>query len=120
MIENPDVWSMMLKSGGMLCVVIGVLLSVLYLIRRFSAGARMGGAGGQTIKILSSTHLGPREKLILVDVMEKRVLLGVTPGRIDLITELDRGEALEPESAPVVTRSFSSLMEKALKGIGRK
>ena len=44
------------------------------------------------LAVISRLSLGVREKLVLVKVGEKQLLLGVTPGRVDKLMELE-GEA---------------------------
>jgi len=85
----PEVWNMLLKSAGMLCVVIGILLLMVYIIKRFSLAG--GGKRGQTsIKVLSSIHFGAKEKVALIDVLGKKILLGITANNINFLTEFDK------------------------------
>jgi flagellar protein FliO/FliZ len=44
--------------------------------------------GKNQMSVVSALSLGMREKLVLVNIGEKQLLLGVTPGRIDKLLEL--------------------------------
>ena len=51
------------------------------------------------LAVLSGLSLGMREKLVLVKVGEKQLLLGVTPGRVDKLMELEGDARLFQNSA---------------------
>jgi len=46
------------------------------------------------LAVISGISLGIREKLVLVKVGEKQLLLGVTPGRVDKLLELEGDDRL--------------------------
>lgn len=69
-----------------LVVVVLVILASAWLLRRFGGGML---GGGQTIRILSATSLGGRDRLALVQVGEQQLLLGVSPGRINTLHVFD-------------------------------
>jgi len=46
------------------------------------------------LAVISGLSLGMREKLVLVKVGEKQLLLGVTPGRVDKLLELEGDDRL--------------------------
>lgn len=79
-----------------LVLVLGLIFAIAWLMRRFGQGTLMGG---QHMKVVSSLPLGPREKLLLVDVGGEQLLLGVTPGRIN---------CLHSFNTPVVPTEVSS------------
>ncbi|MCK9607128.1 MAG: flagellar biosynthetic protein FliO [Methylomonas sp.] len=69
------------------------LLIVLVLFGGFIWLLRKSGslsfAGKSQMSVISGLSVGVREKLVLVKVGEKQLLLGVTPGRIDKLLELE-------------------------------
>ncbi len=79
-----------------LVLVLGLIFAIAWVMRRFGQGTLMGG---QHMKVVSSLPLGPREKLLLVDVGGEQLLLGVTPGRINCLHNFN---------APVVPTDVSS------------
>ena len=86
---------------GML-LVIGLIFVLAWLMRRVQ---RIGPGNGQVIELVGSRALGPRDRLVLVQVGEEQILLGITPGRITplhvLKTPVDavKTEAATPEFA---------------------
>lgn len=62
-----------------LLLVLGLIFAMAWLLRRVQ---QITPRGGQVIRLLSSQALGPRERLLLVQVGEEQLLLGLTAGRI--------------------------------------
>jgi len=83
----PALWYTILKSYGMLIVVIGVLAGFLYLIKKFS-GLNYQAGSKNPIKVLGSHYLSPKNRLLIVDVNGEKMLLGATPSNINLISKL--------------------------------
>ena len=85
-----------------LLLVIGLIFVLAWLMRRVQ---RIGPGNGQVIELVGSRALGPRDRLVLVQVVEEQILLGITPGRITplhvLKTPVDavKTEAATPEFA---------------------
>jgi len=65
-------------------VVIGVLGAVAWLLRR-NAPARRSRQG---VTVETAVSLGDRRSLVIVGVEGRRLLLGLTPGSVSLVTEL--------------------------------
>jgi flagellar protein FliO/FliZ len=70
-----------------LLVVLGLLGGCLWLIRR---GGWQGGLrkGPRPVQIETAVGLGDRRQLVIVSVEGRRLLLGVTPMHVALVTEL--------------------------------
>lgn len=70
-----------------LLLVVGLILLLAWLAKKYSLMTPgMSGA----IQILSGISLGNRDRLILVEVGEKHLLLGVSPGRINTLQVFDK------------------------------
>ncbi|MEH6566123.1 MAG: flagellar biosynthetic protein FliO [Halopseudomonas sp.] len=69
-----------------LAVVVGMILLLGYLMRRVGP---LAPQGGQHIKLVSTLPLGPRDRLLLVDVGGTQMLLGTSPGRINTLYVFD-------------------------------
>lgn len=85
-----------------LLLVIGLIFVLAWLLRRVQ---QIGPRGNQVIKLLASQALGPRERLVLVQVGNEQVLLGLSAGRITPLHTLKEpvhladGEPATPEFA---------------------
>ena len=72
----------LLQLGLGLAVVVALIFGLGYLMRRVGP---LAPQGGQHIKLVSSLPLGPRDRLLLVDVGGTQLLLGTSPGRINTL-----------------------------------
>lgn len=85
-----------------LLLVVGLIFVLAWLMRRVQS---IGPGNAQVIELVGSRALGPRDRLVLVQVGEEQILLGITPGRITplhvLKTPVDtaKTEAATPEFA---------------------
>ena len=108
--------------GGMLQVLLGlglVLAAVAgsaWLLRRFSPGQI--GAGG-AIKVVGGVALGPKERLVLVEIGETWLVLGVAPGQVNTLHTLAKpeGDALAAGTpSGGAEPSFSAWLKQAMQG----
>ena len=109
---DSEIWVAFFRTFSMLFLVLALLLLVFYLIRRFSAQQGMKGSGN-FIRVLATHHLSPKEKLVLVNVMDETVLIGVTPSSISRISVLDKSIPMT-EIEGKSESGFSRLLGKAL------
>ncbi|SED16658.1 flagellar protein FliO/FliZ [Pseudomonas saponiphila] len=91
-----------------LLLVIGLIFFLAWLLRRVQ---QAGPAGkGQVIELIGSRALGPRDRLVLVQVGNEQILLGLTPGTITPLHVLK--EPVQVPSAEQATPEFAQrLME---------
>ena len=79
-----------------LLLVLGLIFVLAWLLRRVQ---QAGPAGkGQVIEIVGSRALGPRDRLMLVQVGNEQILLGLSPGTITALHVLK-----EPVHVPSAT-----------------
>jgi flagellar protein FliO/FliZ len=84
--------------------------------------------GSKSIRIADSLSIGAREKLAIVEVERKRVLIGITPTHISYLSELDpitgsaeelgRSESIRNEKSDASAnklQTFLSLMQQRTK-----
>ncbi|WP_426417582.1 flagellar biosynthetic protein FliO [Aestuariirhabdus sp. LZHN29] len=83
--------SLMQVAGGLLLVV-AIIFVISWLMRRVN-GVNTGHGG--KMKVLAGIALGARDRLVLVQVGDKQILLGASPGRINTLHVFD-----EPVIAP--------------------
>lgn len=80
--------NMIIKTAVMLFIVLGLLVLVLYLMKRFLF-LRRETKGDLAIKVLSSLHLSSKERIEVIEISGKRIVLGIAPGSISYIAELN-------------------------------
>lgn len=91
-----------------LLLVVGLIFLLAWLLRRVQGSAVKGG---QVIEIVGSRAIGPRDRLLLVQVGKEQILIGHSPGSIETLHVL--AEPVEvPHGARQATPEFAQrLME---------
>jgi flagellar protein FliO/FliZ len=90
-----------------LLLVIGMIFVLAWLLRRVQ---QITPRGGQVIKLVASQALGPRDRLVLVQVGNEQILLGISAGRITPLHTLK--EPVQLADAEPATPEFAQrLME---------
>lgn len=87
-----------------LVLIIGLVLALGWAARRLSGRGVGFGRDSGAITVVGQQALGVKERLLLVEVDGRRILLGVSPGRIARLAELGSGsgrfdEQLDAERA---------------------
>ncbi|MFJ7282366.1 flagellar biosynthetic protein FliO [Pseudomonas sp. NPDC099000] len=96
-----------------LLLVLGLIFFLAWLLRRVQ---QAGPAGkGQVIEIVGSRALGPRDRLMLVQVGNEQILLGLSPGTITALHVLK-----EPIEVPTTTeKATPEFAQHLLKILGK-
>jgi len=74
-------------------VVVGLVLVILLIFVCAWVVRKLNGAGltkGGAMRVVATLPLGMKEKLILVQVGEQQILLGVAPGRVNTIQVFEK------------------------------
>lgn len=86
-----------------LLLVVGLIFALAWLLRRMQGATPRGG---QVIDIVGSRTIGPRDRLLLVQVGKEQILIGHSPGNIEALHVL--AEPVEvPASARPATPEFA-------------
>ncbi|WP_268800310.1 flagellar biosynthetic protein FliO [Pseudomonas huanghezhanensis] len=93
-------------------LVVGLIFVLAWLMRRVQ---RSGPAGNQVIELLGSRALGPRDRLVLVQVGNEQILLGVTPGRITPLHVMN-----EPVHVPQTQSTTPEFARRLMEALGNK
>ena len=115
--DIPKQTARTVASGDIAAWSIGLLivLSVFFLcvwgVRKLS-GLTVSGA--EKMRVVGGLSLGMREKVILLQVGRKQLILGVTPGRIETLHVLEGDDCLikeETVSTPLETGFAQSVLQ---------
>lgn len=69
-----------------LLFVVGLILFAAWFFRRLG---QFGGTGNQVIRYLGGISVGQRERIVLIEVGETQLLIGVAPGRVEKLHKLE-------------------------------
>ncbi|HVY23881.1 MAG TPA: flagellar biosynthetic protein FliO [Steroidobacteraceae bacterium] len=106
------------SSMGYVTVALAIVLALIYgaawMLRRVKSfsGAR------QSMNIVEAVSVGPKERVVLVRVRNQHVLVGVAPGRVNMLLDMGKTEEPQPNEpaksdAPQMP-SFKSLLKRSM------
>lgn len=80
----PEVltWSSGLQIVLSLVLVLGLMAGVVWLLKRFQGLGQPPSRGKAVMRVVSSLAVGQRERVVLVEVDQTWVMVGVAPGQI--------------------------------------
>lgn len=111
----PGLWLMMLKSFGMLCIVLAFLALILFIFKKMTE-RKQGRINKNLITHIASFHISPKEKLMLIDAAGKKLLIGITQQTINTLAEFsaaDEEKLLNEETNGNFRGIFEKLQEKS-------
>ncbi|MFS0826405.1 flagellar biosynthetic protein FliO [Pseudomonas phoenicis] len=91
-----------------LLLVVGLIFFLAWLLRRVQG---VGPGNGQVIEVLGSRAIGPRDRLLLVQVGKEQILLGHSPGDIKALHVLTEPVAAPTGSRPATPEFAQRLLE---------
>lgn len=97
-----------------LVLVLGLIVGMAWLMRRMGGLTQVGGG---VVRVLGGVPVGQRERVVLIQVGSKQLLLGVAPGRVQTLHVLD--EPISVNVAAASGESFAERLTTALKKSGR-
>jgi len=111
-INTPVSTSSILQTIIGLVVVLAVIALSAYLLRRFGS---LPGMNNGVIKVIATVSMGPRERIILLQAGEQQILVGISPGRMQTLCELNK--PVEVSEADLnIAESFQNKLFSAIKG----
>jgi len=118
MTSTPEIWPAFLKTSVMLFFVIAFMVLVFYFIKRFSAARGIKGSDS-FIRTLCVHYLSPKEKLVLLDVLGEKILIGVTAQNITQIATINKkfefDKEIDDDEDNETASGFSGFLAKAVK-----
>lgn len=87
----------MLQTVLGLALVIGVLFLAAFLLRRLNGGRGFGSSG--PLRIVGGLIVGARERIVLVEIADTWLVIGLVPGQIRTLHTLPKGELQAPSAA---------------------
>jgi flagellar protein FliO/FliZ len=104
----------MLHWGMGLLIVLAIFFFCVWGMRKLSG---ISAGGTEKMRVVGGLSLGMREKVVLLQVGKKQLVLGVTPGRIDALHVLEGDDCLTNEPSSIDKDSgFSAIVQQVIKG----
>jgi len=99
-------------AGSLLQVFIGLVAVLLLIAATAWVAKRLGvtrGGSSSLLHVISSTSVGTRERVVVIEIGESWLVVGVAPGSVNALMTLPKGEA-QPIATPAINASFAALM----------
>jgi flagellar protein FliO/FliZ len=81
---------MLLQTILALVLVIGVLFLAAYLLRKLNGGRGFGSSG--PLRVVGGLMIGTRERIVLVEIGDTWIVVGLVPGQIRTLHTLPKGD----------------------------
>jgi flagellar protein FliO/FliZ len=111
--SGSSLLQVMLGLGLVLIVMAGFV----WLLKRFRS---MQPGSGDTIKIIGGSVVGQRERIVLVEVADTWLVVGVAPGHVTALHSMPKGEIASSISHPVGTTKTDSRFSNWLRHVTEK
>ena len=95
-------------TGGLLLVVV-VIFGLAWLMKRLNLSQHSQNG---LLKIIAGLPLGTRDRIVLLQVGEEQILLGLSPGRIQKLHTLSI--PLIDQQEPIVNSAFSQKLDRIM------
>lgn len=95
-------------------LVLGAIAATAWLLRRLAPG-QVSASG--SLRVVGGVAVGPKERVVLVDVGETRLVLGVAPGRVNTLYQMPRPTT---EAAPSGVEAAAESFALRLRGLLNK
>ena len=86
----------MLQFATGLALVLGLIVAAGWFMKRFSIGPAASGL----VKVVAGAAVGQRERVVVVEVGDTWMVLGVAPGRVSALHTMPRGAS--PQQIPAM------------------
>ncbi len=104
----PSAGASLVQVALGLGVVVALLIGVLWLLKRLSAPR---GAAAGLLRVVAGTAVGQRERVVVVEIADTWLVLGVTPGQVRALHQLPR-QATALDAATLPTKDFASWLKQ--------
>jgi len=108
------------SAGGFFQVLLGLVLvlallgAIAWMLKRFNL-ARI--AGNAPVKIVGGVSVGNRERVVVVEVADQWIVVGVAPGQVNALTTLARPEnagMLAAQTQPQAGENFAAWLKQKI------
>lgn len=93
-----------------LIAVLALMAGAAWLLKRFGAAR---GSGNSVVRIVGGVSVGNRERVLVVEVGNQWVVVGVAPGRVNALASMPCQEnPAPPDSGAPPVKSFSAWLKQ--------
>ncbi|MCB5188000.1 flagellar biosynthetic protein FliO [Methylobacillus caricis] len=98
-----------------LAIVLGVMVAIAWLMKRMTPGLNQHQS---VARIVGGVNVGSREKVVVVQVADRWIVVGVAPGQVSSLANLEAGADISAivaeQAAATPSTPFSAWLKKAI------
>jgi flagellar protein FliO/FliZ len=109
-------------AGSLLQVFIGLVAVLLLIAATAWMAKRLGvsrGGSSSLLNVVSSASVGTRERVVVVEIGESWLVVGVAPGSVNALATLPRG-SVPSAAAPAFNSGFAARLQQLIEKPPRK
>ncbi len=99
----------LLKLTGGLILVVMLILALAWLVKKFNLNQQTNNG---LMRIVTGMPLGTRDRIVLLQIGEEQILLGLTPGRIEKLHTMS--QLLKVDETHPVGESFARKLNRIM------
>lgn len=104
------------SAGGLQAIlgfaaVLALMAVAAWVLKRFGVARSIDGS---PVKIVGGVSIGGRERVLVVEAGDQWIVLGVAPGRVNLLTTMPRRETPKISGGAHEARYFSAWLKQSI------
>lgn len=111
----PDLGASALQMIFGLLLVLGLLLGTLWLLKRIS---QPRGQVAGLMRVVAGVAVGARERVVILELGNSWLVLGVAPGQVSTLAEIPRQE-VPTTATPQAGQDFPAWLKQVIKNRGQ-
>ncbi|MFZ3041759.1 MAG: flagellar biosynthetic protein FliO [Thiobacillus sp.] len=103
-------------AGSLMQVFIGLVAVLLLIAGTAWVARRLGvtqGGASSLLRVVSSASVGTRERVVVVEVGDSWLVVGVAPGSVNALMTLPKGD-IQSAAAPALSGSFAARLHQMI------
>jgi len=105
----PELGSSVVQMLLGLGVVLALVFASLYLLKRLAAPR---GAAAGLLRVVAATAIGPRERVVVLEIGDTWLVLGTAPGCVTQLSQLPRRDL--PAATRVASKDFAGWLKQIM------
>ncbi len=105
------------SAGSLLQVLLGlvavlaVMAAAAWVMKRLGVARAMAGT---PVKVIGGVSVGGRERVVVVEVADQWIVVGVAPGSVNALSTLPRQEVAAPDQGAPGAKNFSAWLKQTM------
>jgi flagellar biosynthetic protein FliO len=92
--DTISLFSSFMKMIFALAIVLGLLIGVMYFVKKFMQQTGPATNSQDLINIISSKYLGPKNSIVLIEVLDQLIVVGISNQQMTTLACIDDPQAV--------------------------